>query len=88
MIIPVLPGDSLCALMGSTTISFRRFLLVTTLGRLPTTLCGVYLTAGLMTVPPTVSLLAGATALIALAIGFSKRDRLESWLLWHSCEDE
>lgn len=88
MIIPVLPGDSLCALMGSTAMSFRRFLIVTTLGRLPTTICGVYLTTGLMTIPPSVSLLAGATALITLAIGFSKRDRLESWLLWHSCEDE
>jgi uncharacterized membrane protein YdjX (TVP38/TMEM64 family) len=81
MIIPVLPGDSLCALMGSTTISFRRFLLVTTLGRLPMTFCGVYLTTTLTTIPLSVSLLAGALALIALVLGFRMRERLETWLM-------
>jgi uncharacterized membrane protein YdjX (TVP38/TMEM64 family) len=81
MVLPFLPDDAVCAMMGSSAISFRRFLIVTTLGRLPSTLFGVYLTTGLMSISPAFSILAVATVLLALAVGFSKRDRVEGWLL-------
>jgi uncharacterized membrane protein YdjX (TVP38/TMEM64 family) len=80
-LVPVLPGDAVCAVAGLSRLSLGRFLVLSTLGRLPVTALTVFLAAGLATGPvwlgPATVLVAGA----ALALAVALRPRLEAWLL-------
>ena len=81
--IPVFPADAICAIAGLSSISFRRFMVVSTLGRAPSVALAVFLTAELSSVTTPGWVLAAGTA--ALAVGaatlFINRARLERWLL-------
>jgi uncharacterized membrane protein YdjX (TVP38/TMEM64 family) len=62
-------------------ISFRRFLILTTLGRLPTTALGVYLVSTPFANPTTFWLPIAMLVLLPPVIGFRYRGRLEGWLI-------
>jgi uncharacterized membrane protein YdjX (TVP38/TMEM64 family) len=85
LLVPAAPGDALCVLAGLSPISLRRFLLVTTLGRLAGTALSIYLVDN--GIEGTLSGWAIALAAAVLAGGMlliSKyRGRLEAWLLRH-----
>jgi membrane protein DedA with SNARE-associated domain len=79
-VIPFLPGDALCALAGLSPVSFRRFLVLSTLGRAPSTALSIVvaeLSAGPTWVWP------GAALALAAALGFAlvNRSRAEAWLV-------
>ncbi len=79
--IPFLPGDAVCALAGLSSVSFRRFLTVSTLGRVPSTALAIALAAELSAAPawavPAVALAVAA----GLTLAFGYRRRVEAWLL-------
>jgi uncharacterized membrane protein YdjX (TVP38/TMEM64 family) len=87
MLLPFLPDDAVCAMVGSSAISFRRFLILTTLGRLPTTAFGVYLVSAPLANPTTFWLPIAVLVLLPPVIGFKYRSRLEAWLLRRSSMD-
>jgi uncharacterized membrane protein YdjX (TVP38/TMEM64 family) len=80
-LVPVLPGDAVCAVAGLSRLSLARFLVCSTLGRLPVTVLTVFLAAELPAGPawlgPAVLLAGGAALLLAVTL----RPRLEAWLL-------
>jgi uncharacterized membrane protein YdjX (TVP38/TMEM64 family) len=84
MLLPFLPDDAVCAMVGSSAISFRRFLILTTLGRLPTTVLGVYLVSVPSANPATFWLPVAMLVLVPPVIGVRYRSRLEGWLLRRS----
>ena len=50
-LLPLLPDDAVCALAGLSSISFRRFMLIATVGRIPAVAMGVFGMAGLEGAP-------------------------------------
>lgn len=50
-LLPLLPDDAVCALAGLSSISFRRFMLIATVGRIPAVAAGVFGMAGLQGAP-------------------------------------
>ena len=81
LLVPVLPGDAICALGGLSSLSFRRFMLVTALGRLPGTALTAFLASDLLGRPPWVWLVSAGVLLAVLAVALHEQPRLESWLL-------
>jgi uncharacterized membrane protein YdjX (TVP38/TMEM64 family) len=51
MAVPVFPGDAICAMAGLSSLTFGRFMAVSTLGRLPSTALGIFLATELSTAP-------------------------------------
>jgi len=80
-LIPLLPDDALCALAGLSGISFRRFMVIATVGRIPAVAAGVFAMAGLEGAPAWVWILATGLGAVALWLGLRYRDALEAWLL-------
>lgn len=81
ILIPVLPGDTICVLAGLSPISFRRFMVINALGRLPGTALTTYLTSSLLAQPIWVWPVAGGLLLVGLLLVIRYRSRLERWLL-------
>lgn len=50
-LLPLLPDDAICVLAGISGISFRRFMLIASLGRVPGVAAGVFTMAGLQGAP-------------------------------------
>jgi uncharacterized membrane protein YdjX (TVP38/TMEM64 family) len=50
-LLPLLPDDAVCALAGLSAISFRRFMVIAVIGRLPAIAAGVFGMAGLEGAP-------------------------------------
>jgi uncharacterized membrane protein YdjX (TVP38/TMEM64 family) len=50
-LLPLLPDDAVCAMAGVSAISFRRFLVIATVGRIPAVAVGVFGMAGLEGAP-------------------------------------
>jgi uncharacterized membrane protein YdjX (TVP38/TMEM64 family) len=50
-LLPLLPDDAVCALAGLSAISFRRFMVIAVIGRLPAVAAGVFGMAGLEGAP-------------------------------------
>ena len=79
--IPILPGDAVCAVAGLSALSFRRFMVASTLGRVPSTVLTIMLADELTTAPawalPVVALAIGTV----LAAGLVNRARVEGWVL-------
>jgi uncharacterized membrane protein YdjX (TVP38/TMEM64 family) len=50
-LLPLLPDDAVCLVAGLSTISFRRFMVIATVGRLPAVAAGVFGMAGLEGAP-------------------------------------
>ncbi len=80
-LLPLLPDDAVCALAGLSGISFRRFMLIATLGRVPAVAAGVFTMAGLEGAPGWVWLLAGSGFVLLMWLGSRYGRRLETWLL-------
>jgi uncharacterized membrane protein YdjX (TVP38/TMEM64 family) len=79
--VPFLPGDAVCALAGLSSVSFRRFLVLSTLGRVPGTALAVALAAGLSAAPGWAVAAAALGAGAVLAVAFGNRRRVEAWVL-------
>jgi uncharacterized membrane protein YdjX (TVP38/TMEM64 family) len=79
--IPVFPCDAVCPLAGLSSISFRRFITVSTLGRMAATALTILLAAQLSTAPTWATLIAALTIAAALALALAYRSRVEAWLL-------
>jgi uncharacterized membrane protein YdjX (TVP38/TMEM64 family) len=80
-LLPLLPDDALCALAGISGISFRRFMVIATVGRVPAVAAGVFAMAGLEGAPAWVWALA-ATIFAVLLWGGSRYGRtLEARLI-------
>jgi uncharacterized membrane protein YdjX (TVP38/TMEM64 family) len=80
-LLPLLPDDAVSAVAGLSAFSFRRFLVLSALGRLPGMIFTVYATAGLLTQPIWVWAVAGAALAVGLAMAVTYRASLERWLL-------
>jgi uncharacterized membrane protein YdjX (TVP38/TMEM64 family) len=78
---PLLPDDAVCALAGLSGISFRRFLLIATVGRVPAVAAGVFAMAGLEGAPAWVWLVVASAFAIVMWLGTRYGRRLETWLL-------
>jgi uncharacterized membrane protein YdjX (TVP38/TMEM64 family) len=81
LLVPLMPDDAVCALAGLSAVSFRRFVVLMAVGRLP----GATLTALLASDAlgrSAVTWIAVGMALVALlTLGFVYRGWLESWPL-------
>ena len=83
--VPVFPGDAICAMAGLSSISFLRFMVVSTLARVPSTVLGIFLATELAEALPAApgwvlpAALAGLGA-VAMAL-LAQRSRMEGWLL-------
>jgi uncharacterized membrane protein YdjX (TVP38/TMEM64 family) len=80
-LLPLLPDDAVCALAGLSGISFRRFMLIAVVGRIPAVAAGVFTMAGLERAPAWVWLLAGSLFAAILWLGLRYGRALENWLL-------
>ncbi len=80
-LLPLLPDDAVCALAGLSGISFRRFMLIAIVGRIPAVAAGVFTMAGLEGAPAWVWLLAGSLFAAVLWLGLRYGRALENWLL-------
>lgn len=80
-LLPFLPDDAVCALAGVSSISFRRFLVLVTVGRLPSMALTILITTGVMEQSTTVWIIVGLAVTVILGLGFYYRERLESWVL-------
>lgn len=80
-LLPLLPDDAVCALAGLSGISFRRFMLIATLGRVPAVAAGVFAMAGLEGAPAWVWLVAGSGFVLLMWLGSRYGRRVETWLL-------
>lgn len=79
--IPVLPGDAVCAIVGLSSMSFRRFLAVSTLGRALSTALAIGVAAELSAAPAWATPIAALAIAAVLTIAFAHRSRVEAWLL-------
>jgi uncharacterized membrane protein YdjX (TVP38/TMEM64 family) len=80
-VLPFLPGDALCALAGLSPVPFRRFLVLATLGRVPSTALSIVLVAELSAGPAWVWPAAALALAAALGVAFVNRSRVEAWLV-------
>lgn len=80
-LLPLLPDDALCALAGISGISFRRFMVIATAGRVPAVAAGVFAMAGLEGAPAWVWALAAAVFAAFLWGGFRYGRTLEAQLI-------
>jgi uncharacterized membrane protein YdjX (TVP38/TMEM64 family) len=88
LLVPFMPDDAVCALAGLSAVSFRRFVVLMVVGRLP----GATLTALLASDAlgrSAVTWMTVSLALVALlALGFAYRKRLEAWILRRADEGQ
>jgi uncharacterized membrane protein YdjX (TVP38/TMEM64 family) len=79
-LVPFAPADAFSALAGLSAISFRRFMLVSTLGRLPWAAGTVLLAAGVVDGSTMTWATAGLSVVMALVVGLACRRRIEARL--------
>jgi uncharacterized membrane protein YdjX (TVP38/TMEM64 family) len=80
-LLPLLPDDAVSAVAGLSRISFRRFLLLSALGRLPGSALAVFASAHLLAAPLWVWLVAALAIAVGMALALRYHDALETWLL-------
>jgi uncharacterized membrane protein YdjX (TVP38/TMEM64 family) len=80
---PLLPDDAVCALAGLSGLSFPRFMIIATLGRVPAVAAGVFAMAGLEEAPTWVWAAAGGLFVVLVWLGLAYGPRAESWFLRH-----
>jgi uncharacterized membrane protein YdjX (TVP38/TMEM64 family) len=83
-LLPLLPDDAVCAVAGLSRISFRRFLLLSAVGRLPGSAFAVFASAQLLVAPAWVWLVAALAIAGATALAWRYHAALEAWLLRHA----
>lgn len=79
LLLPFTPDDGVVALAGLSTLSFRRFLVVMVLGRVPAAVLTVLLASDAVPGSTTAIVTAGLTIVALLSLGFVYRGRLEGW---------
>jgi uncharacterized membrane protein YdjX (TVP38/TMEM64 family) len=80
-LLPLLPDDAVTAAAGLSRISFPRFLLLSTVGRLPGMVASVFAAELLFAGPSWIWLVVGAVAVAGVLLAFRYRSRWESWLV-------
>ena len=81
MLVPLVPDDVAVAAAGLSSVSFRRFVVLVALGRLPGWAAMAFIAADLMGRSMGTLVTVGVAILAATALVFLHRKRLESWLL-------
>lgn len=82
-LLPLLPDDAVSAVAGLSRISFRRFLLLSTVGRLPGMVLSVYAASQLLASPVWIWLIAILVMVAFMVLLVRYRARAEAWLLRH-----
>ena len=80
LLFPFMPDDAVVALAGLSAISFRRFLLIMVVGRIPGSTMTALLAADWVTSATATWISVGITVAVILALGFVYKERLESWM--------
>jgi uncharacterized membrane protein YdjX (TVP38/TMEM64 family) len=80
LLFPFMPDDAVVALAGLSAISFRRFLVVMVVGRIPGSTMTALLASDWVTGSMATWILVGVTVAVILMLGFVYRNRLESWM--------
>ena len=80
LLLPFMPDDAVVALAGLSAISYRRFLVVMVVGRIPGNTMTALLASNWVTSSAVTWISVGATILMILTLGFVYKDRLESWM--------
>ena len=80
LLFPFMPDDAVVALAGLSAISFRRFLLIMVVGRIPGSTMTALLAADWVTSSTATWISVGITVAVILALGFVYKERLESWM--------
>jgi uncharacterized membrane protein YdjX (TVP38/TMEM64 family) len=80
-LLPLLPDDVVTAAAGLSRISFPRFLLLSTVGRLPGMVASVYAAELLFAGPLWIWLVVGAVAVGAALLAYRYRSKWENWLV-------
>jgi uncharacterized membrane protein YdjX (TVP38/TMEM64 family) len=84
--VPVFPGDAVCAIAGLSSISFARFIALSTLARVPSTALGIFVATELtelteLSATPGWLWLVMLLVLGAVVAAIAQRSRVEAWLL-------
>ena len=82
--VPVFPGDAVCAIAGLSSISFMRFMALSTLARVPSTALAIFVATELteLSLAPGWLWLVLLLGLGAVAVAtVAQRSRMEAWLL-------
>src|SRR5215207_1813504 len=88
LLLPLMPDDAVCALAGLSAITFRRFLVVTILGRLPGATLTALLASEVVTQSAAGWIVVGIVLVVLLALGSTYRERLESWILRRTADGQ
>ena len=80
LLVPFMPDDAMVALAGLSALSFRGFLVVMVMGRIPGSTMTALLASEWVTGSAAVWIPAGIVLAVILALGFVYRGRLESWV--------
>ena len=80
LLLPFMPDDAVCALAGLSAISFRRFLAVMVVGRIPGSTMTALLASDWVTSSTATWISVGLVVTVILALGFVYKERLESWM--------
>jgi uncharacterized membrane protein YdjX (TVP38/TMEM64 family) len=81
LLLPFVPDDAAVALAGLSALSFRRFLAVMVVGRVPGNTTTALLASDWVTGSAVTWVSVGAAVAVVLALGLTYRGRLESWAL-------
>ncbi|HET9110816.1 MAG TPA: VTT domain-containing protein [Ktedonobacterales bacterium] len=80
-LLPLLPDDAVCVVAGLSRLSFRRFLALSFIGRMPGAALSVFASSQLLAAPIWAWLTVGVALLVTAALAIHYRARLEAWLL-------
>ena len=78
LLLPFMPDDAVCALAGLSAVSFRRFLLVMVVGRMPGSTMTAFLASDWVTSSMVTWVSAGVAVAVILTLGFVYRERLNA----------
>ena len=81
MLVPLVPDDVAVAVAGLSRVSFRRFVVLVALGRMPGWAATAFVAADLVGRSAGTLVMVGLAAAVAAALIFAYRKRLEDWLL-------
>lgn len=80
LLFPFMPDDAVVALAGLSALSFRRFLVVMVVGRIPGSTMTALLASDWVTSSTATWISIGLVVAVILALGFVYKERLESWM--------
>ena len=80
LLVPFMPDDAVVALAGLSALSFRRFLVVMVVGRIPSSTMTALLASEWVAGSATAWIAVGAIVAATLTLGVAYRERLETWM--------